>query len=167
MPGTTEESRAKDFMITVKRAIFIFSLGFMFLHSSCGDDNQNQQSFIPDVPVNITINTDLPSYYHLKNLGSYEYLDGGHRGVLLIHNFDDLFYAIERTCSFESDQECAYIFVDSMNIQLRCGEYVDTGFVQCCASKFSFDGNVLEPPAQLPLRLYRVVKNGGLITIAN
>jgi len=103
----------------------------------------------------------------LKNLGGFEYLDGGYRGVLLIHNFDDLYYAIERTCSFESDKECAHIFADSMNFQLMCGQYVDTGFVECCASKFTFDGNVLEPPAQLPLKLYRVTPNGGLLTISN
>ena len=167
MQDTTDARQAKDFMTTAKRAIFILSLGLLLIHSSCGDDNTNQQSFIPDVPVSITINTDLPSYYHLKNLGGFEYLDGGYRGVLLIHNFDDLYYAIERTCSFESDKECAHIFVDSMNFQLMCGQYVDTGFVECCASKFTFDGNVLEPPAQLPLKLYRVTPNGGLLTISN
>jgi len=152
--------------MTNRIAVFVFSTLLLF-SASCGDDNQNQQSFIPDVPVSITINTDLPLYYHLKNLGSYEYLDGGYRGVLLIHNFDDVFYAIERTCSFESDQSCAKVSVDSFNFQLRCGNYVNDEWEPCCESKFSFDGNVQEPPAQLPLRQYRVIENGGLISISN
>ncbi len=135
--------------------------------SSCNDDQNQNRPFIPSVPVNITVNTDLPLHFHLKNLGSFAYFEGGNRGVFLVHNFDDQFYALERTCAFEPDRACSRVEVDSLNFQLRCGELVDGVWEECCASKYSFDGNLQEGPAQFPLRRYAVQFNGSLITVRN
>jgi len=139
----------------------------MLTPSACSDDNAQNQSFIPNVPVNITINTDLPLHFHLKNLGAYTYLEGGSKGVFLVHNFDDQFYALERTCSFEPDRACSKLFVDSLNFQMQCGNYEDGKWKECCSSKFSFDGFVQESPAQFPLRTYAVQLNGSIINIRN
>lgn len=167
MQASTAANQGRVFTRMNKLLFVSVLFGLMAWSSSCDDNSPNGQVFIPDVPVNITINTDLPLHFHLKNPGQYSYLDGGNRGVLLIHNFDDQFYALERTCTFESDLSCAVIHVDSTNFQLRCGQYTDGKWASCCASKYAFDGNVLEAPARFPLRQYAVLVNGSLITIRN
>lgn len=146
--------------------LFVLVCLFAGLHS-CKDEGNNQINNIPDVPVNLTINLDLPSYYHLQTPGSYALLEGGFRGVFLVHHFDGNYYALERTCSFQSDLACAVIHIDTTNIQLRCGSYTTPGFETCCTSQFSFDGFVIQAPATLPLKRYRVSTSGNLVTIRN
>lgn len=162
-----EENQDRVFTSMSKRLNLFAFLFTLLVLPSCKDNTPTGQVFIPDVPVNITVNTDLPLHFHLKNPGQYSYLEGGNRGVLLIHNFDNQYYALERTCTFESDASCAVIHVDSSNFQLRCGGYAKGEWTPCCASKFAFDGNVLEAPARFPLRQYSVFVNGGLITVRN
>ncbi len=135
--------------------------------NSCKDEGGGTASYIPDVPVNLTINTDLPLYYHLQTPGAYSLLEGGYRGIFLVHNFDDKFYAVERTCSYQTELPCAIIQIDTSIIQLRCGTYSDTGYSACCKSQFSFEGFALQGPAVFPLKQYPVYQNGNLLTIRN
>lgn len=167
MPAITVGKPEKDFMI-MRKLTFIL-LAFLVV-SSCNNDNNNAgngQVLIPDVPVSITVNIDLPSHYHLQNLGGFSLLEGGNRGIFLVHNYDDEFYAIERTCTFNPDLDCAHIQVDTTNIQLRCGIYENDTFSQCCQSRYSFDGFVFQGPSRFPLKRYSVIRNGSLITIRN
>lgn len=158
-------SLVKDFTRMHRLGVILF---LAFIASSCGDNTPtNGQVFIPDVPVSITVNMELPSHYHLQNLGGYSLLDGGHRGIFLVHNFDDEYYALERTCTFNPDNTCAHIQIDTSNIQLRCGTYAQDTFAQCCQSLYSFDGFVLQGPSQFALKRYNVFKNGSLLTIRN
>ena len=159
-------SLVKDFIPMHKFGIVLFVFGFFA--SSCGDNTPtNGQVFIPDVPVSITVNMELPSHYHLQNLGGYSLLEGGHRGIFLVHNFDDEYYALERTCTFNPDASCAHIQIDTSNIQLRCGVYDNDTFAECCQSLYSFDGFVLQGPSQFTLKRYNVFKNGSLLTVRN
>ena len=123
--------------------------------------------FIPEVPVNFTINMDLPEYYHMQSLGEYMLLDGGNRGIFLVHNYDDLYYAIERTCTYQSEQECSTIHLDELTLQLQCGTPSDTGFVECCSSRFMLDSRRVEGPARCDLKLYRVNQSGNTLYINN
>lgn len=165
MPVIMGVSRVKDFT-HMRRIIPILFLAFVA--SSCGDNTPNNgQVFIPDVPVSITVNMELPSHYHLQNLGGYTLLEGGHRGIFLVHNFDDEYYALERTCTFNPDFACAQVQIDSSNIQLKCGTYQNDTFAECCQSLYSFDGFVLQGPSQFALKRYNVFKNGSLLTVRN
>ncbi len=165
MQVTTVEKQVKVFTPMRKLAVILF---FAFVASGCDDNTPpNGQVFIPDVPVSITVNMDLPLHFHLQNLGGFSLLEGGHRGIFLVHNFDDEFYALERTCTFHPDVDCSFVQVDSANIQLRCGVYENDTFNQCCQSLYSFDGFVLQGPSRFPLKRYNVLRNGSLITIRN
>lgn len=165
MPVTTEEKPVKASILMNKLWVVIL---LVFVASSCNDDTPtNGNIFIPNVPVSITVNMELPSHFHLQNLGGFSLLEGGNRGIFLVHNFDDEFYAIERTCTFDPEIECGFIQVDSSNIQLRCGVYESDTFRQCCQSLYSFDGFVLQGPSRFPLRQYQVFRNGNLLTIRN
>ena len=154
---------------TIMRKFFLIALvSLLFAASSCNDNTPtNGQVFIPDVPVSVTVNLELGSFYHLNNLGGYSLLEGGHRGIFLVHNFDDEFYAIERTCTFDPDSDCGFIQIDSSNIQLRCGIYQNDTFEQCCQSLYSFDGFVLQGPSRFSLKRYNVFRNGNLLTVRN
>jgi hypothetical protein len=165
MRGITEEKQVKVFT-TMRKLVIILLMGLFV--SGCNDDTPNNgQIFIPNVPVSITVNMDLPSHFHLQNLGGFSLLEGGHRGIFLVHNFDDEFYAIERTCTFDPDLDCGHIQVDTSNIQLRCGIYENDTFKQCCQSLYGFDGFVLQGPSRFPLKRYNVFRNGSLITVRN
>ena len=110
---------------------------------------------------------DLPEYFILQNLGEHIYLDAGNRGILLVHFYDDLYYAVERTCPYESDQSCAQVAVDSLNLQLRCGSHTDTGFVECCGSVYQLNGLLLEGPSQCSLKNYQVNRQGNTLFVNN
>ena len=147
--------------------LILLILGVVSFDSCKSDDLYSGDCFVPEVSVNYTINMNLPEYFQLQNLGEFLYLEGGNRGVFLVHNFDDVYYAVERTCTYKSDLECAKIFVDSLTLQLRCGAEVDTGFIQCCTSKYQFDSRVTEGPSRCNLKTYRINRNGNILYINN
>ncbi len=144
--------------------LFLFSCFCLF---SCKDDTPNSNAYIPSGPVSLVINTDLPEYYHLKTPGTYIYQPGGNRGVIVIHDFDDKYLTIERTCSLEPDKACAKIYVDSSSLNLRCGGFNNTLWLPCCDSRFTYNGWVYQGPAQYPLRTYNTTLSGSVITIRN
>ncbi|MBR9859947.1 hypothetical protein GYB22_04215 [bacterium] len=139
-----------------------------FFASSCDTDNPyTGECFIPEVSVNAVVNLSLPEYFKLQNIGEFVFLEGGNRGIFLIHNYDDRYYALERTCPYQSDEECAKIQVDSTSLFLKCGTLADTGFVECCASKYQFDGTVFEGPSRCNLKFYQISTQGSNLYISN
>ena len=151
----------------MKKAKYIVLLAFAAF-SSCNPDNGiDSDCFIPDVNVNLTINMDLPEYFRLQNLGEYIAFDAGIKGVYVIHNYDDYFYALERTCPYQSDNECARVEIDDEVLQIRCGTTVDTGFEQCCASTYAFSSGFLTGPTRCNLKTYRVSRSGNTIYVSN
>ncbi|NNJ56240.1 MAG: hypothetical protein HKP14_08915 [Bacteroidia bacterium] len=145
-------------------SIIVFSV---YMSSCKSEDPYSTNCFVPDVAVNQTLNLSLPEYFRLQSLGEYIFLTGGNKGIFLVHNYDDAYYAIERTCTYQSDQECSKIWVDSTNLQLRCGTESDTGFVECCTSKYLFDSRVIEGPSRCNLKTYRVNASGNTLFINN
>lgn len=146
---------------------FLLVLGCAWGLSNCGDTITANQTPVPSVPVNLTINTDLPSYYYLKSPGTWLYLEGGNRGVVLVHNFDDEFYAFDRTCSYQPDLSCSQVFIDSTGYFFKCGEQVGDTFIKCCDSQFQLNGIVNGGPARFPLRPFAIRFSGANIYINN
>jgi Rieske Fe-S protein len=159
------EKAERDFM-TINKTVFAIILASCLAIYSCKDDAAGDNP-VPTAPVNLVINTDLPTYFKLKTLGNYVYEEGGNRGVLIIHGYDDNFYAFDRLCTHLPDLACSLIHVDSMRLNLRCGTFKDTSWTACCDSKFQLDGNVLQGPAKYPLRQYPVTFSGSTIYVRN
>lgn len=151
----------------MRRILFAFFLVAITLFTIHCKDDTLPNSFIPDGPVSLVINTDLPEYYHMKTPGNYVYQPGGNRGVIVIHNFDDTYISIERTCSHNPDETCSHIYVDSANLTLRCGGFNLNKWQACCDSKFLYSGQVSVGPAQYPLRTYYTRIDGSVITVKN
>lgn len=134
---------------------------------SCKKSNSINGDPINDVPVNITINIALPSYSHLNDAGTHVFEAGGVKGVVIVHHTDDVFYAFDRCCSYQPNNACSKIEVDSSLLLFRCGESQASGFQKCCDSKFFMNGEVFNGPATFGLKHYQVIRSGNLLNIKN
>lgn len=133
---------------------YLITFGFSIV--SCEGDSHP----VPNVPVNIIINLDLPSYQPLNAPGGWIYIDGGSRGIVVYRNFDE-FVALDRHSTYNSEDPCAVVQVDTLNVF----ELVDT----CSGSRYSIQsGVVVQGPAKWGLRRYNTNWNGGYqVTIYN
>ena len=159
------ENQRKGFTSMNKSILIcLLVLGFSCAKNS---DNTNPEP-IDNVPVSITVNLNLPSNFHLQNVGSFVFLTGGVKGVVLVHHTDDNFYAFDRACSYQPNSvSCSKLEVDSSFLQFRCGQTTTKGFQKCCDSRFFFDGSVSQSPARFPLKQYNITKSGNTIFISN
>ena len=164
MPDYTAGKAGKGF--TVMNSVYLFLLSMLPLMASC-DRNRAPVEPIPGGPVNVSINLSLPSYLYLQQPGSWMFLNGGNRGVLLIHDFNGDWKAFERTCGYQPTSACSIIQVDSTLLQLRCGTYSGSSFSPCCASKYGFNGMPVGGPTPQPLAAYRVQVIGSMLYINN
>jgi nitrite reductase/ring-hydroxylating ferredoxin subunit len=125
---------------------------------------------IPSVPVYLQFNIDNPAYYKLENQGGWMYMDGGVRGLVVIHNYDDMIYAMDRACPYNYQDSCAQINMENGSLFMKCGKY-DTydknKWIPCCNSEFNLTGGIVSGPAQYPMRAYKVQMSGSLVTISN
>lgn len=120
--------------------LFCFSILFF----ACSKD---QESTVPNVPVNVRINLDNPGYNNLNTIGGSVYVDGGYRGIIVYRRGIAEFLAYERTCSFQSTDTCAYVSLDSTISSVGC---------KCCSSRFQLiDGAPIKGPANASLRRYQ------------
>lgn len=164
MPGTMAEKQARAFTSMMNRFFFGLTLIGLIAFSSC---NRTANEPIPTGPVNITIDLNLADYQALIVPGNFIYVEGGVKGVLVMHDYDDNWHAFERTCAWEPLSSCSKIWVDTPNIQLRCGNPTAGGFVKCCESQYYFNGFPSNGPARGSLARYRISRIGNLLQIYN
>jgi Rieske Fe-S protein len=145
--------------------MLIFIIGTLCFEMQCKRNTVTES--IPTGPVNLTIDLNLPSNVHLNTVGNYSYFAGGIKGVLVIHDYDDNWYAYERTCSFQPLDPCAVIWIDSANLQMKCGTYSGNQFSACCQSSFIFSGFPVKGPAKGRLSQYKIQKNSNLLYVYN
>ncbi len=117
---------------------------------------------VPDIPFNININFDLPSYSGLQSIGGFAYVENaGVKGLVVYRRTMDEFVAFDRMSPAPGGDTCAPIYVDPDNMLILLDE--------CTPSQFSlFDGSLIQGPAEWGLRAYRIVWNGlSIINIQN
>jgi len=79
--------------------------------------------------------------------------------VILYRSNASSFLAFERNCTYHPNEACATVNVHSSHLYMTD---------PCCGSSFSFtDGTPTGGVAWRPLRQYRTVVNGGLITVTD
>jgi hypothetical protein len=165
MPDCMGAKAVKD-STAMNKILLLAAIVPVLWYSSC-DRNRPPVEPIPGGPVNTSINLSLPSYLYLQQPGSWMFLNGGSRGVLLVHDFNGDWKAFERTCGYQPTNQCSLIQVDSTLLQLRCGTYTTGSFSPCCASKYGFNGMPLGGPTPQPLATYRVQVIGSMLYINN
>jgi Rieske Fe-S protein len=155
MPATGGAKQEKGFIHMNK-----FSLIFIVLLFITCKDKTGQYSPVPDVPVDVYINTTLPQYQQLNTIGGWAYYPAGNRGLFIYHNSLDEVVAFDRNCTYNVYDSCAIISMNISETFVQCGSYRNTIWIPCCNSKFSLDGLVLGGPARYPLKKYYVTLNG-------
>ena len=120
---------------------------------------RNQYEGIPDVNVNIYVNIQNPQYQHLSGMGSWSYVEGGSKGIILFNVDNDQFLAYERHCPYDPENSCSKVSVDETDLFA-----IDS----CCSSKYQLlNGSVIEGPGSLPLKGYSTSFDGNIIHIWN
>ncbi len=138
----------------MKKWFYILLIPIFFL--SC---SKNENSNIPLVNVNVTINVNDPAYISMSVPGGWTYINGGSRGIIIYRVSTNEFKAYDRHCTYDSSNSCALVSVDVSNI---------TALDDCCGSKFLLtDGSVTKAPASLPLKQYQTSFDGSVLRIFN
>jgi hypothetical protein len=141
----------------MKVILFLITLSSIFV-SGC---NKNKIHPVPDIPFDITIDINLPSYNALIGVGSYAYVNGGSRGIIVYRRNIDEFVAFDRHSPVDVDGSCPEpLYPDPDNFLML----IDS----CGPAKFSlFDGSPVEG-SEFGLRQYQTIYNGtNLLRIYN
>lgn len=140
----------------MKRTLFLSVLIASFIVFTTGCRKNN--TVIPFVPVNFSININNPAYIDLNAVAGWTYVTGGSRGILIYRKSLDEFVTFDRHSTYDVDAGCT-VAVDSTNIVI-----VD----DCSGSKFLLtDGSVLNGPAAVPLHQYQNSFDGTILQIFN
>jgi hypothetical protein len=109
---------------------------------------------VPDIPFNINIDINLPTYSGLQSIGGATYIDNiGIKGIVIYRRSMDEFVAFDRMSTAAGGDTCSPLFIDPDNLLILLDP--------CTPSTFSlFDGSLITGPAEWGLRSYRVVFNG-------
>ena len=122
--------------------LLAFAIGSL-VFSSCRKENDSQ---IPNVPVNLTLYLSLPEYSALNSVGNSITINGGYKGIIVYRKSIDAFAAYDRACSYDPTTSGSILYVDSSLVQAKDDK---------CGSRFSlFDGSITNGPASRPLRAY-------------
>lgn len=140
--------------------VLLLSSALIFILTSFGCRQRLHP--VPDIPFNVNIDINLPSYSALQSIGNYAYIDHvGVKGVVVYRRSMDEFVAFDRMSTAAGGDTCQPLYVDPNNLLILLDP--------CTASTFSlFDGSLITGPAEWGLRAYRVLFNGSnIINIQN
>ena len=124
-------------MLRAKYLVLLLLPFFM----GCKKDRDNSQ--VPRVPTDITINLNLPQYNPLVNPGSWVYVAGGSRGIIVYRLSVEDFTAFDRHCTYNITEGC--------RINVQDGTIAKDE--DCCNSELEFiSGTRVSGPAQQVLQ---------------
>lgn len=95
--------------------LFLFLSIILLL--GCTNSNKTNDCF-PFIPVNISVNLDLPEFIDLRIPGNSDYTVGGQNGIVIYNINGTQFKAFDRACP-NHITNCAPMEVEN-NIRLKC-----------------------------------------------
>lgn len=139
------------------RRLLIYFIVLMVVGGCTPDLSDDDIPWQPFDVININLN--LPEFIRLKMDGSYLYIDGGVRGLILYRKNASNYITYERNCSFQPNSACATVDVHVSTLYMLCS---------CCSSTFDLTtGFPTGGPAWRPLRKYATSLNGSQLTITD
>jgi len=149
-----------------KVPLYLFFL--LFVSCSCKKNNSLGPSPVPYVSVYTQIDISTPLYGNLNTPGGFVYIAGGNKGIIVLQDFLQNFWAFDRTCPYQPTAACGIIRMQQPDYTyMVCGSYSGQKLDACCASTFGLDGTVTHGPSTYPLKAYRVSQSGTVLTISN
>jgi len=140
-------------IVLMKNSIYILIISILIFSCNTKDD------YIQEVYVNKEIDLNLPIYSEIITTGNSIFINGGVEGIIIYHGVGDDYKVYDRNCSYEPSLACSVI--DSVNSGIAyCG---------CCASAFliSKNGEAINAPALLPLKMYNWSLDNNILRISN
>jgi len=138
-----------------KLLLFLVTL-ILFTNCSKDDNIKNKNPYLPNYPVNLTINLDLPSYVELQYVSNYKYIGSAGSGIkgIIVFNNGNGYHAFDASCPNLYPADCERMTVTGIKAICECdnSEY----------SLFTGLGNL-----QYPLKQYRTELNGTILKIYN
>lgn len=142
--------------VNIFLVIFVF---FVLFFESCED---KKETMLPNVYVNFYVDTDLPQYFPLKNIGGLVFIENegyNKNGIILFCSGIDEYKAYDRTCTYQIVNHCK-LDKDKNSIT--------SVFCPCCHSKFElFSGSRIAGEATYPLKEYNVTLVGSRLMVTN
>jgi hypothetical protein len=86
------------------KTLFFLLFGCLLVAANCKQQNQHP---VPFVPVDVTIDIQLPSYSDLQGVGGWTYLNGGSRGIIVYRRGIDDFVAFDRHSPADVNGTCS------------------------------------------------------------
>jgi hypothetical protein len=125
-----------------------------FVGCKCRDNN----STVPYVSVNITINVNQPDFFALTVPTGWVYVTGGSRGIIIYRKSATEFLALERHSTYLPENNCS-VAVESDGVIIKD---------PCSDSKWLIqDGSVINGPASRNLLDYDTNFNDPYLSIIN
>lgn len=95
------------------KQLLVMCFGLLLLSAKCNNQNQHP---VPFVPVDVTIDMQLPSYSNLQGVGGWTYLNGGSRGIIVYRKAIDEFVAFDRHAPSDPEGSCPMaLYPDDQN----------------------------------------------------
>ena len=112
---------------------------------------------VPDIPFNINIDINLPTYVGLQSIGGFAYVDNiGVKGVVVYRATLDEFVAFDRMSTADGGDTCDGLFINPENQLILLDPCTESQFLL-------IDGSLVQGPANWGLRGYRTFFNGSNI----
>lgn len=131
----------------MKRQIIYFSLFIILI--SCSKDSaiNNNNPFLPNYPVDLTINLNLPEYNNLQFVSNSVYINNGAagiRGVFVFNAGSNNYVAFDAACPNQALSSCSTMTINGIKAVCACDD----------AEYSFFTGQA--PDKQYPMKQYRV-----------
>ncbi|MEI6433930.1 MAG: hypothetical protein WCP32_03725 [Bacteroidota bacterium] len=137
--------------------LLLFLIAMVIIAVSC--KKEENQTEIPFVNVNFSINPNSTQYINLNAVNGWETVSGGYNGILIFRKSINEFSAFERACPYDPLVQGAQVRVDDSGI---------TCFCPVCNSKYIMvDGTPYEGPSRYPLKQYTTIYDGSILYITN
>lgn len=125
--------------------------------TSCGTNDDDNNPILPNIPVNVTINLNLPLYQDLQFDGTSAFIENeGIKGIIVYRFTENNILAWDAACPHLAPASCAAMSL--VGVEIICS---------CDNSKFSFLDGSPQSGTPYSMKQYRAVKNGNSITITN
>ena len=126
----------------------IFSL-FIVLFLSCSKDNgiNNNNPYLPNYPVDLTINLNLPEYNNLQFVSNSVYINNGAagvRGVFVFNAGSNNYVAFDAACPNQPLSTCSTMTINGIKAVCACDDAEYSFFTGQAQGK------------QYPMKQYRV-----------
>lgn len=136
-----------------RRALWCLS-ALLLLQARCNDPQQ----YIPYVPVDFSVNVNLPAYMDLSVPSGHVLVNGGSQGIILYRYTLDQFVALDRHATFDIPANCQVeVAEDGLLITDPCSN----------SEWLILDGSVVSGDAVYPLHRYATQWNDPVLSIFN